>query len=327
MMKRKVISLILAAVITVTGWSMGTRTAEADSADTVSMYRMYNPNSGEHFYTGNEGEKESLLNAGWWCEGTGWVGPRSSKKPVYRLYNPNAGDHHYTTSAGERDYLKTVGWKYEGIGWYSSKEGTMPVYREYNPNATTGAHNYTTSAGEDAMLVNAGWKQEGIGWYALKAGKSYERPEVKEFTEDLSGDIVAMDFLSRFSLVNYSDVVNYLGQPSSYRGPEKVWYGNFYRTYSYADYSNINFGGFKGTLHFVFGSQLACTRAYWTLDDPSQYAEANARLRGGFRKHSTAINEMWGDNENYVYNENYRGGFVFFRNDNGTLTVLGSYAE
>ena len=39
------------------------------SEDTVQMYRMYNPNSGEHFYTGNAQEREILVNTGWDYEG------------------------------------------------------------------------------------------------------------------------------------------------------------------------------------------------------------------------------------------------------------------
>ena len=84
------------------------------------MYRLYNPNSGEHFYTASNYEARSLVSAGWRYEGVGWMAPARSSTPVYRLYNPNAGDHHYTTSAYERDHLKSVGWRDEGIGWYGS---------------------------------------------------------------------------------------------------------------------------------------------------------------------------------------------------------------
>lgn len=37
-------------------------TTEADAAD---MYRLYNPNSGEHFYTANLTEKNKVQSAGW----------------------------------------------------------------------------------------------------------------------------------------------------------------------------------------------------------------------------------------------------------------------
>ncbi len=130
------------------------------------MARMYNPNSGEHFYTASQGEAQLLVGAGWRYEGVGWTAP-SSGSAVYRLYNPNGGDHHYTASSGERDLLVAAGWRYEGVGWYSASSTGVALYRQYNPNATSGSHNYTTSSGERDLLVAAGWRDEGIGWYAL----------------------------------------------------------------------------------------------------------------------------------------------------------------
>ena len=131
----------------------------------ANMYRLYNPNSGEHFYTMSLHEATSVASAGWQWEGIGWVAPLSGA-PVYRLYNPNAGDHHYTTSAVERDHLIGVGWNDEGIGWYSDGEDHTPVLRQYNPNAIAGAHNFTTSAVENDHLVGVGWNHEGLAWYA-----------------------------------------------------------------------------------------------------------------------------------------------------------------
>ena len=139
-----------------------------DSGETQPMYRLYNPNSGEHFYTASAGERDALVRVGWRYEGEGWTAPAKSATPVYRLYNPNAGDHHYTTSAGERDSLKRAGWNYEGIGWYGSDAKAVPLYRQYNPNARTGTHNYTTSAGERDHLVRLGWRDEGVGWYGVE---------------------------------------------------------------------------------------------------------------------------------------------------------------
>ena len=130
-----------------------------------SMYRLYNPNSGEHFYTKDASEKSTLVRAGWKDEGIGWIAPERSNTPVYRLYNENAGDHHYTIDASERDNLIGAGWKDEGIGWYSDDDKTVPLYREYNPNAVAGTHNYTTDKAEHDKLVRLGWKDEGIGWY------------------------------------------------------------------------------------------------------------------------------------------------------------------
>ena len=138
------------------------------AVETVNMYRLYNPNSGEHFYTASSSEKDTLVKVGWRYEGIGWKAPKTSNTPVYRLYNKNAGDHHYTMSVSERDFLVKIGWKYEGIGWYSDDSQAVPLYRQYNPNAKAGSHNYTVNKGENDMLVGLGWKGEGIGWYGVK---------------------------------------------------------------------------------------------------------------------------------------------------------------
>lgn len=134
------------------------------STTTQPMFRLYNPNSGEHFYTAVEQERDHLKGLGWRYEGIGWAAPLEGDD-VYRLYNPNGGDHHYTISSKERDCLKRLGWTYEGIGWRSSTLETVAIYREYNPNARSGAHNYTSSLSEHSYLASIGWHDEGICWY------------------------------------------------------------------------------------------------------------------------------------------------------------------
>ncbi|MBR4456684.1 MAG: hypothetical protein IKS32_10790, partial [Solobacterium sp.] len=128
------------------------------------VYRLYNPNSGEHFFTAYKEEKDHLVQAGWKDEGVAFH-TRSSKHPVYRLYNPNAGDHHYTESTKERDYLITAGWIDEGIAFHAEDSETgVPQYRLYNPNAECGTHHYTADIKERDYLITAGWRDEGIGF-------------------------------------------------------------------------------------------------------------------------------------------------------------------
>ena len=138
------------------------------SQESRSMYRLYNPNSGEHFYTSNQGERDHLVSLGWRYEGVAWNAPLTGA-PIFRLYNPNAGDHHYTGSEKERDDLVKLGWKYEGVAWYTAPSTTKkPQYRLYNPNCTgAGAHHYTGSTKERDDLVKLGWRYEGIAWYGV----------------------------------------------------------------------------------------------------------------------------------------------------------------
>ena len=181
------------------------RAAADDTSNLQNMYRFYNPNTGEHFYTANTNEGHALVLAGWQYEGVGWVALKSGTA-VYRLYNPNAGDHHYTTNAAERDMLVALGWRYEGVGWYSAtKSAGVSVYREYNPNAKSGAHNFTTSSAENANLVKAGWRYEGIAWYAsTHASLAYDKSlfqvilngiDIASYQKDMNISKVTADFV------------------------------------------------------------------------------------------------------------------------------------
>lgn len=146
----------------------------ASPAYAGDMFRMYNPNSGEHFYTSDLNERDSLYRIGWNYEGIGWVAPDEGDE-VYRMYNPNSGDHHYTLDSVERDVLKRIGWNYEGVGWFSG--GVIPLYRQFNPYATIGTHNYTTSKNENDSLASIGWRAEGIAWYGKGVGREESVPD------------------------------------------------------------------------------------------------------------------------------------------------------
>ena len=147
--------------------------ASADESDAnlesstsyVTIYRLYNPYSGEHLYTESANEYNYLGKIGWKQEGVAWTSPSKSNTPVYRLYNRYSGDHHYTTSTKEYNYLGSIGWTKEGESSYSAEGGEVTVYRLFNPYETVGTHHYTTSKKEYDYLGKIGWKQEGIGWY------------------------------------------------------------------------------------------------------------------------------------------------------------------
>lgn len=159
---------------------LGILPVRAEETSEQVMYRLYNPNSGEHFYTADKEERNNLYDLGWVYEGVGWIAPVASEYPVYRLYNANGGEHHYTLDPDERDMLVDAGWLDEGIGWYSDGSEAVPLYREYNPNAFACNHNYTTSVSENDELVNLGWKYEGISWYAMR-----EKTETDTEQDDL----------------------------------------------------------------------------------------------------------------------------------------------
>ena len=133
---------------------------------THSMYRMYNPNSGEHFYTGSMEERKVLEAAGWKYEGVCFTFPATTGKPVYRLYDKdNTMEHLYTMDEAEKDMLLAQGWVLEGVAFNSGREDEVPQYRLHNPNATIGAYHFTASREEKDALIAAGWEYQGIGFY------------------------------------------------------------------------------------------------------------------------------------------------------------------
>ncbi len=134
--------------------------AASGLVDPQNVYRMYNPNSGEHFYTASESEATHLANVGWFWEGVSYKASKTTGMAVYRLYNPNAGNHFYTTSKVESDNVHAAGWSYEGIAWFTA--GDVGLYRLYNRN--DGTHVYTSSSAERDKVREAGWSYEGIAW-------------------------------------------------------------------------------------------------------------------------------------------------------------------
>lgn len=139
---------------------------KAAPAATIAIYRVYNPNSGEHLHTMNVHEKNYLVKLGWRYEGISMRVPLTGRQ-LFRIYNPNSGEHFFTLDGKERDNLKRAGWRYEGIAWHTPWAG-MPMYRVFNPNSRgAGSHHYTMLVSERNMLLKAGWRNEGISWYTL----------------------------------------------------------------------------------------------------------------------------------------------------------------
>ena len=166
--------MLLALVLAVSCLGTAALAAETvDKVETIEMHRLYNPNTGEHFYTGSLEERDDLVALGWQYEGVAWTAPTNEGEPVYRMFNPNSGDHHYTMSAEERDNLVEVGWQYEGVAWNSYSDDIdyagVAHHRLYNPNAQTGNHHYTASIIEVTDLIKAGWNYEGIAYYGYAA--------------------------------------------------------------------------------------------------------------------------------------------------------------
>ncbi|MBX8938917.1 C39 family peptidase [Enterococcus gilvus] len=177
------------------------------SGNSVPMYRLYNPNGGEHFYTGNTYERDNLKSKGWRYEGIGWQAPTTGNK-TYRLYNRNSGEHFYTTDAAERDRVKRAGWRDEGISWYSQSGGT-PVYRLFNPNTRgAGSHHYTLNTYERDNLKSKGWRYEGVAWYAASGNPTPSDEKVLNVPVVWQGDTMLCEGSSLLAALRYKGDTN-----------------------------------------------------------------------------------------------------------------------
>ena len=137
----------------------------------IPVYRMYNPNSGEHLYTTDAYEVKIIFEQqGWGKEGIAWYTSEEGT-PVYRLYNPRLGNHLYTSDTYEISVItRTQGWvlDFDGAPVMFAK-GDIPVYRLFNPGLQ-GQHHLTTDLNEYRVIPKWGWQQEGIAMKVLNIG-------------------------------------------------------------------------------------------------------------------------------------------------------------
>ncbi len=147
-----------------------------DSGTTV--YRYFNTDTGVHFYTANEEERNFIEDelTNFQGEGASYRGvdPLTGEGepiPVYRFLNQDTGVHLYTVSEAERSAVENLdNFSFEGEAFFAYEtevEGSIPIYRFFN--TTTGAHFYTPSATErDNVTANLlDFQSEGIAYYAL----------------------------------------------------------------------------------------------------------------------------------------------------------------
>lgn len=200
------------ATVTVTGLGdhVGVATASFDIKAVQEVLRLYNRWTGEHLYTTNRAEYDSLGRRGWSGEGVAWTAPGSSSSPVWRLYNRWSGDHLLTSNRKEYDALGRLGWNREGIGFYGG--GNASVWRLYNKWLKAGTHLLTTDKTEYDNLIKDGWSGEGVAFGAVSARKGQTDSQRREAeARRRKGEIrAAIDRNPRS--VNDGDVVTVTGK-------------------------------------------------------------------------------------------------------------------
>ena len=204
------------ATVTGLGDHVGIATASFDIKAAQEVLRLYNRWTGEHLYTTNRAEYDSLGRRGWSGEGVAWTAPGSSSSPVWRLYNRWSGDHLLTSNRKEYDALGRLGWNREGIGFYGG--GSASVWRLYNRWLKAGTHLLTTDKTEYDNLIKDGWSGEGVAFGAVSARKGQTDSQRREAeARRRKGEIrAAIDRNPRS--VNDGDVVTVTGKVVCLRG-------------------------------------------------------------------------------------------------------------
>lgn len=142
------------------------------------VYRFFDEETGVHFYTSSEVEKDNIVEnlPNYNLEGVAYqvedpLTGMNGANVVHRFRNQDTGIHIYTINEVERNFIaeNLTNYEYEGevfAAYTSQIEGTIPVHRFYNSQLD--AHFYTPSEAEREIVENdlPNYNYEGIAYYA-----------------------------------------------------------------------------------------------------------------------------------------------------------------
>ncbi|KAJ3994189.1 hypothetical protein F5050DRAFT_1713899 [Lentinula boryana] len=93
---------------------------------TIPLFRLYNEDFMDHFYTMSSDEVPEMIDEGWAYDTTpnhtaGYVYPYSicGAAPIYRLFNPASVDHFYTMNIAESQNAIESGYQDQGIAGFA----------------------------------------------------------------------------------------------------------------------------------------------------------------------------------------------------------------
>ncbi|MBI5759605.1 MAG: VCBS repeat-containing protein, partial [Planctomycetales bacterium] len=125
------------------------------------VFRLYNPNSGTHYYTANPDERDALQQLGWRYErDEGFLStqPGDGLTLVYRLYNRRAGTHLFTANDEERDSVLGLSpdWELHDDLGYAFAVAPSGAIDKTSPTvvSTSPADGSTRDSGPSEILVN-----------------------------------------------------------------------------------------------------------------------------------------------------------------------------
>jgi hypothetical protein len=147
------------------------------AASRAPVYRFYLRQTGAHFFTMSETERDHIIASlpAYNYEGIAfYASPLSvpGLSPVYRFYNALTGVHFYTISDAERAHILATlpQFAFEGVAYYASTlpgTGYTPLYRFYF--TPWGFHFYTNSETEKNTIIASlpQYRFEGVAYHVL----------------------------------------------------------------------------------------------------------------------------------------------------------------
>jgi hypothetical protein len=103
------------------------------------VYRLFNPTTGDHFYTATAAEKDAAAAAGYQVEGTvgaAFTTPTTGSEAVTRYLQASTGQHFYSNNENEAGNLSALGYQKEGVAFYTPKPQTAASVMQPNQNSS-----------------------------------------------------------------------------------------------------------------------------------------------------------------------------------------------
>lgn len=125
----------------------------------VNVYRLYNRNTSDHYFTIDVIERNTLISHGWVDEGVAFSVTSDASIPVYSYYNSKTGCHVFSTNDSEKDTLIAKGYEYEKERFKLDSDGNVNIYRLRNKS--NDKYHLTIDLDEYSRLTRSGWVDAG----------------------------------------------------------------------------------------------------------------------------------------------------------------------
>jgi hypothetical protein len=130
--------------------------------DAADVYRLFNPQTGDHLYTINKEEADAATRGGYRAEGVvgeAYSGKREGTEAVERFYNPYTGAHILSTDPKEQQTLGSLGYTYEGTAFYAPTQTTQAADQpSQSINSSAPSQPDNSAAASQPSVVEQYWQ-------------------------------------------------------------------------------------------------------------------------------------------------------------------------